>query len=106
MQAAMIAEKPGNTAISGHFRAGRTYRGRIKDDHKIDLAFGTCGVLIEDKKSKALSSAVSTGMRAACLFASQKVPAHRVKDGPILLLFGRKASQPIGRVGFRVADGN
>lgn len=36
MQAAMITEKPGNTAISDRFRAGRTYRGRIKDDHKID----------------------------------------------------------------------
>ncbi|MBP5169367.1 MAG: hypothetical protein ILP14_09240, partial [Oscillospiraceae bacterium] len=36
MQAAMIAEKPRKQAISGRFWAGRTYRGRIKDDHKID----------------------------------------------------------------------
>ena len=36
MQIATIAEKPGKQAISGRFRAGRTYRGRIKDDHKID----------------------------------------------------------------------
>ena len=36
MQTAVTAKKPGNTAISGHFRVGRTYRGRIKDDHKID----------------------------------------------------------------------
>lgn len=40
MQAAMIAEKPRKQAISGRFWAGRTYRGRIKDDHKIDP---TCG---------------------------------------------------------------
>ena len=37
MQTAVTAKKPGNTAFSGHFRAGRTYRGRIKDDHKIDI---------------------------------------------------------------------
>ena len=36
MQMATTAKKPGNTAFSGHFRAGRTYRGRIKDDHKIE----------------------------------------------------------------------
>ena len=39
MQVAMIAEKPREQAISGRFRAGRTYRGRIKDDHKIDHRF-------------------------------------------------------------------
>ena len=36
MQVAMIAEKPRKQAISGRFWAGRTYRRRIKDDHKID----------------------------------------------------------------------
>lgn len=36
MQTATIAEKPRKQAISGRFWAGRTYRGRIKDDHKID----------------------------------------------------------------------
>ena len=36
MQTAMIAEKPRKQAISGRFWAGRTYRGRIKDDHKIE----------------------------------------------------------------------
>ncbi len=40
MQVAMIAEKPRKQAISGCFWAGRTYRGRIKDDHKTDLADG------------------------------------------------------------------
>ena len=40
MQAATIAKKPRKQAISGRFRAGRTYRGRIKDDHKIDVALG------------------------------------------------------------------
>ena len=36
MQAATIAKKPRKQAISGRFWAGRTYKGRIKDDHKID----------------------------------------------------------------------
>ena len=36
MQTAMIAENPRKQAISGRFWAGRTYRGRIKDDHKIE----------------------------------------------------------------------
>lgn len=36
MQTATIAEKPRKQAISGRFWAGRTYRGRIKDDHKIE----------------------------------------------------------------------
>ena len=31
-----IAKKPRKQAISSRFWAGRTYRGRIKDDHKID----------------------------------------------------------------------
>jgi hypothetical protein len=37
MQTATIAKKPRKQAISGRFWAGRTYRGRIKDDHKIDI---------------------------------------------------------------------
>ena len=37
MQTAVTAKKPGNTAFSGLSRAGRTYRGRIKDDHKIEI---------------------------------------------------------------------
>ena len=45
MQAAATAEKPRNQAFSGHFRAGRTYRGRIKDDHKIDPTCGSAGML-------------------------------------------------------------
>lgn len=45
MQTAETAKKPGNTAFSGHFRAGHTYRGRIKDDHKIDYAYGSGGLL-------------------------------------------------------------
>ena len=45
MQAATIAKKPRKQAISGRFRAGRIYRGRIKDDHKIDQGHGTEAVL-------------------------------------------------------------
>ena len=40
MQIATIAEKLGKQAISGRFWAGRTYRGRIKDDHKSEPADG------------------------------------------------------------------
>ena len=47
MQTVMIAEKPRKQAISGRFWAGRTYWGRIKDDHKIDPACGTGGFLIQ-----------------------------------------------------------
>ena len=46
MQTAVKAKKPRNQAISGRFWAGRTYRGRIKDDHKIDPACGTAGFLV------------------------------------------------------------
>ena len=46
MQTPMKAEKPRKQAISGHFWADRTYRGRIKDDHKIDPACGTAGFLV------------------------------------------------------------
>ena len=46
MQTAMIAEKPRKQAISGRFWAGRTYRGRIKDDHKIDCAVDGGGFLM------------------------------------------------------------
>ena len=46
MQTATIAEKPRKQAISGRFWAGRTYRGRIKDDHKIDCAVDGGGFLM------------------------------------------------------------
>ena len=45
MQTAVTAKKPGNTAFSGRFRAGHTYRGRIKDDHKIDPCMGSGHIL-------------------------------------------------------------
>ena len=50
MQAATIAKKPRKQAISGRFWAGRTYRGRIKDDHKIDPACGSGNFLTESFK--------------------------------------------------------
>ena len=37
MQAAVKAEKPRKQAVSGRFWAMRTYTGRIKDDHKIEI---------------------------------------------------------------------
>lgn len=45
MQAAVKTKKPRNQAVSGRFWATRTYRGRIKDDHKIDMAMGTSQML-------------------------------------------------------------
>ena len=41
MQATTIAKKPRKQAISGRFWAGRTYWGRIKDDHKIEKILPT-----------------------------------------------------------------
>ena len=47
MQTAVKTKKPRKQAVSGRFWAMRTYRGRIKDDHKIDPACGTGGFLIQ-----------------------------------------------------------
>ena len=47
MQTAVKAKKPRKQAVSGRFWATRTYRERIKDDHKIDQACGTGGMLTE-----------------------------------------------------------
>jgi hypothetical protein len=38
MQTAVKAKKPRKQAVSGRFWAMRTYRERIKDDHKIEPA--------------------------------------------------------------------
>ena len=46
MQTATIAEKPRKQAISGRFWAKRTYRGRIKDDYKIDPCMGSGHILV------------------------------------------------------------
>ena len=45
MQTAVKTKKPRKQAVSGCFWAKRTYRGRIKDDHKIDMAMGTSQML-------------------------------------------------------------
>ena len=44
MQMDTTAKKPRKQAISGRFWAGRTYRGRIKDDHKIDCYLDVIGL--------------------------------------------------------------
>lgn len=41
MQTVVKTKKPRKQAISGCFWAMRTYRGRIKDDHKIDADCGS-----------------------------------------------------------------
>ena len=51
MQAAVKTKKPRKQAVSGRFWATRTYRGRIKDDHKIDCAAGSGGFLVETNKT-------------------------------------------------------
>ena len=45
MQTTVKTKKPRKQAISGCFWAKRTYRGRIKDDHKIDAICG-CGYFL------------------------------------------------------------
>ena len=47
MQAAVKTKKPRKQAVSGRFWAMRTYRGRIKDDHKIDYVCGAGHFLTE-----------------------------------------------------------
>ncbi len=46
MQTAVKTKKPRKQAVSGRFWAMRTYRGRIKDDHKIDKTIACGGFLI------------------------------------------------------------
>ena len=46
MQTAAKTKKPRKQAVSDCFWANRTYRGRIKDDHKIDPTCGSAGMLI------------------------------------------------------------
>ena len=45
MQIAVKTKKPRKQAVSGRFWAERTYRGRIKDDHKIDGRGGNAVLL-------------------------------------------------------------
>ena len=47
MQIAVKTKKPRKQAVSGRFWAERTYRGRIKDDHKIDPACGSGGMFVQ-----------------------------------------------------------
>ena len=46
MQTAVKTKKPRKQAVSGRFWAERTYRGRIKDDHKIDPCCGSGGFFL------------------------------------------------------------
>ena len=50
MQTAVKTKKPRKQAVSGRFWAERTYRGRIKDDHKIDCTCGSGSMLLETQK--------------------------------------------------------
>jgi type I restriction enzyme M protein len=50
MQASVKTKKPRKQAVSGRFWAGRTYRGRIKDDHKIDPCCGSGGMFVQSLK--------------------------------------------------------
>ena len=46
MQTAVKTKKPRKQAVSGRFWAMRTYRGRIKDDHKIDCDYGLSHLVV------------------------------------------------------------
>ena len=46
IQTAVKTKKPRKQAVSGRFWATRTYRGRIKDDHKIDPCCGSGGFFL------------------------------------------------------------
>ena len=50
MQTAVKTKKPRKQAVSGCFWAKRTYRGRIKDDHKIDPCCGSGGMFVQSAK--------------------------------------------------------
>ena len=50
MQTAVNTKKPRKQAVSGRFWAMRTYKGRIKDDHKIDPACGSGSLLLQSAK--------------------------------------------------------
>ena len=50
MQTAVKTKKPRKQAVSGCFWAMRTYRGRIKDDHKIDPCCGSGGMFVQSEK--------------------------------------------------------
>ena len=50
MQTAVKTKKPRKQAVSGRFWAMRTYRGRIKDDHKIDAVDATGAFFAETLK--------------------------------------------------------
>ena len=50
MQIAVKTKKPRKQAVSGRFWAERTYRGRIKDDHKIDPCCGSGGMFVQSAK--------------------------------------------------------
>lgn len=50
MQTAMKAKRPRNQTASGRFWAGGTYRGRIKDDQKIDPCCGSGGMFVQSAK--------------------------------------------------------
>ena len=47
MQTAVKTKKPRKQAVSGRFWAMRTYRERIKDDHKIEGEYGYGGVFVD-----------------------------------------------------------
>ena len=50
MQTAIKTKKPRKQAVSGRFWAMRTYRGRIKDDHKIDPCCGSGGMFVQSAR--------------------------------------------------------
>ena len=72
MQTAVKTKKPRKQAISGCFWAERTYRGRIKDDHKIDPCCGSGGMFIQ---SAELVKAKKGDISCINVYGQEKEPA-------------------------------
>ena len=88
MQATTIAKEPRKQAISGRFWAGRTYWGRIKDDHKIEHAYTGGGFIAP----MALSALPPEKQPSACLQcrSCEQVCPQQIKISEVLAVFSEK----------------
>ena len=123
MQATMIAKKPRNQAVSGRFWTGSTYRGRIKDDHKIDPAAGTgtllmalghqvgedrCTIFAQDRSQKSNKmlklNLILNGLVSSLDHAVQgdtlTDPFHKSDDGETLRQFDYVVCNPPFKLNF------
>ena len=80
MQTATIAKKPRKQAVSCRFWAGRTYRGRIKDDHKIENC--TTSLIQEAVAKKGIDAEIEyiTDMEKIMNYGVMSMPALMIDD--------------------------